>query len=94
MFENGDHCSLIIQFLVEVKRPLPHDSCKLIMPLTLASLARVDLPAREGFAQRTQRTPRLERRSLGCPLIIWVGGRVGVAGVSGLSEPSYNGGWR
>ena len=36
-----------------------------------ASLARVDSPARKGFAQRTQRTPRLERRSLRCPFFMW-----------------------
>ena len=31
LFEKGDHCSLIIQFLVEGKRPLRDDPCKRIM---------------------------------------------------------------
>ena len=68
------------------------------MPLafaSLASLARVDSPARKGFAQRTQRTQRLEK-AIAEMSIDHMGWRAcGVAGVTGLSEPGYNGGgWR
>ena len=59
---------------------------------SLASLARVDSPARKGFAQRTQRLGKgIIERFLDYP-----GWRAcGVAGVTGLSEPGYNGGgWR
>ena len=76
-----------------VESPHP-DSGNLIMfdALALASLARVDSPVRKGFAQRTQRLGKgITELSLDHP-----GWRAcGVAGVTGLSEPGYNGGgWR
>jgi hypothetical protein len=71
------------------------------MPLTFASFAsfasfaRFSSPARHGFAPRTPSSPRVKKA---ITTLSWghTGWRAsGVAGVSGLSEPGYNGSrWR
>ena len=68
------------------------------MPLalaSLASLARVDFPARKGVRAKDAKDAKVRKAIAGLSFDHTGWRACGVAGVSGLSEPGYNGGrWR
>jgi hypothetical protein len=80
----GGRVKMVIEIERGDKGPVPLSvSLYLYVLASLASLARVDSSARNGFAPRTPRTPRtprLEKAITELPLIIRVGGRLGGGG--------------